>query len=70
MADGPGDDAFRGHGFGLPVELFLRSETRRRMGPPIMIEVHADGEPMLIEPGDGGSALDWEPPTNRAGTSL
>jgi DNA-binding HxlR family transcriptional regulator len=49
---GPADDeAFRGHWFSLPAELFLTDNEPD--GRPITIELRAGEEPMLIETADG-----------------
>lgn len=44
-------DAFRTHWLALPAGLHLKDRTPER--PPITIEVHAGGEPLLIETIDG-----------------
>jgi DNA-binding HxlR family transcriptional regulator len=51
MLEPDGDEEFRSHWLAMPVELYLTDRTPD--GPPITIEVHAGGEPMLIETAGG-----------------
>jgi len=53
MAEADGDEEFRSHWLAMPAELFLTDRSPDR--PPVTIEVHTGGEPMLIETVDGGA---------------
>lgn len=51
MFDPTDGDAFRGHWFSLPTELFLTDNAPD--GPPIAIELRTGDEPMLLETAGG-----------------
>ncbi len=51
MAEPGESDEFRSHWFAFPVSLFLRDSSPA--GPPVTIELRADGRPALIEASGG-----------------